>query len=382
MIGKILVSIFLLGCLSATLRPASAQDSPAVSRPISKLVDIRKGEYVDDFTHLFPDSQESAERTNRFRIEQSVELSEIPVGSKLLQLWISLPSEEKNQRLLDFAVLDCPGKWKVVKDVERRGSFLYVELANPQSQSIVVLTSFDVLREPEFTDVVATKSGELTAAMKLMLAEFLVQDAPHMTVTPEFQAIADEVCGKERNLAIQSKLILEHVASTVDHYSYTKDPTMPTCGVGDSAICKKQGGGCCTDLNSYFITLARARGIPARLNMGYRLQEKNRGKLVDPGYRCWVEYFLPNYGWVSADVVEADTPGGLGHSRWLTGLTSRRIWLNQGREFAFEDKSTPGRINNMTIGYAEVDGNPVRLLPEGDLKPQLTRMVNYVDDSK
>ncbi len=59
--------------------------------------------------------------------------------------------------------------------------------------------------------------------------------------------------------------------------------------------------------------------------MGYRLQDKNRGKQVDPGYRCWVEYFVPGFGWVSADVVEADTPGGLGHERWMSGLTSRRL---------------------------------------------------------
>ena len=53
---------------------------------------------------------------------------------------------------------------------------------------------------------------------------------------------------------------------------------------------------------------ARARGIPARLQMGYRLRETNEGKEVDPGYRCWAEYFVPNYGWVSADIVEADAP--------------------------------------------------------------------------
>ena len=111
--------------------------------------------------------------------------------------------------------------------------------------------------------------------------------------------------------------------------------------------------------------------------MGFRLPEKSRDKRLGAGYRCWVEYFVPNYGWISADVVEADTPGGLGHSRWLSGLTSRRIWLNQGREFAFADKVTPGRINNMTIGYAEIDGQPVRLIPEGGLKPQLTRTIRY-----
>jgi transglutaminase-like putative cysteine protease len=210
-----------------------------------------------------------------------------------------------------------------------------------------------------------------------MLAEHLVHDAPHMEVTPEVQKIADEVCGDEQNLAVQAVLLMQHVAATVDHYSYSTDPNMPNCGIGDSAICRKQGGGCCTDLNSYFISLARARGIPARLNMGYRLQEKNIDKLVDAGYRCWVEYFIPNFGWLSADIVEADAPGGLGQDRWLSGLTARRIWLNSGREFKFEGMQMNERVNHMNIAYAEIDGKPARVLPEGKTPPQITRKVQF-----
>ena len=154
---------------------------------------------------------------------------------------------------------------------------------------------------------------------------------------------------------------------------------MPNCGIGDSALCRKQGGGCCTDLNSLFISLARSRGIPCRLAMGYRLQEKNLGKEVDPGYRCWVEYFVPGYGWISADVVEGDAPNGLGPDRWFTGLTARRVWLNQGREFSLASDQAVKRVNHMSIGYAEVDGKPVRLLPEGKLKTQLTRKVLFTE---
>jgi hypothetical protein len=198
-----------------------------------------------------------------------------------------------------------------------------------------------------------------------------------MEVSDKIRKMADEVCGGETNLAAQASMLMDHVAKIADHYSYSKDPNMPNCGIGDAATCLAQGGGCCTDLHSLFIALARARGIPARLSMGYRLQEKNIDKLVDPGYRCWVEYFIPNYGWLSADIVEADTPNGLGPVRWSTGLTARRVWLNQGREFKLADDLKVGRVNHMSIAYAEIDGVPARLLPEGDLKPQITRKVQF-----
>jgi hypothetical protein len=114
--------------------------------------------------------------------------------------------------------------------------------------------------------------------------------------------------------------------------------------------------------------------------MGYRLQDKNRDKRVDPGYRCWIEYFVPGYGWISADVVEADTPGGLGHERWLFGLTSRRLFLNEGREFRVGVDAKAATVNHMSIGYAEIDGEPVRLLPQGELKPQITRTILYSEE--
>jgi hypothetical protein len=332
--------------------------------------------------HLFPDSSEAAERTNVYKVEQVVELNEIQPDARKVQFWVSLPGDEKNQRLRNLDVVDCPGTYQFVKDTERRGDFLYVELDAPKVESIKVTVRFELIRTPEFVAVDSAKVTGLTPSMKQLYAEYLVKDAPHMVVTPEFQKIADDVCGRETNIAVQARMLLEHVASTVDHYSYTKDPNMPTCGVGDSAICKKQGGGCCTDLNSYFITIARARGIPSRLNMGYRLQEKNCDKQVDPGYRCWVEYFVPGYGWVSADIVEADTPSGLGPDRWLSGLTSRRIWLNRGREFEFAQMLKPSKINLMTIGYAEIDGKAVRLLPEGDKPAQLQRRVHYTETAE
>jgi hypothetical protein len=112
--------------------------------------------------------------------------------------------------------------------------------------------------------------------------------------------------------------------------------------------------------------------------MGFQLLEENTDKWADAGYRCWAEYYVPGYGWVSADVVEADAQNGKGHVRWLTGLTSRRVWLNQGRQFRFSGAHAADPVNHMNIAYAEIDGKPTRVLPEGELAPQLTRQIKFV----
>jgi hypothetical protein len=80
--------------------------------------------------------------------------------------------------------------------------------------------------------------------------------------------------------------------------------------------------------------------------------------------------------------VEADALDGLGKTRWFTGLTARRLWLNEGRDFVFSGEQTESMVNHMSIAYAEIDGKPARLLPEGDLKPQIKRTVRFEEIKK
>lgn len=342
------------------------------------LLAIPCGLYAADSPKAAPASAAS-ERPVTYKIKQIVRLDDIKAGAKNVRMWVAIPDDDANQRVLDFNVVSTPGKWDIVTDLENRARFLKVDLQNPKESAFDVTVELVVVRRPVFVAVDPKKVTALSPALRKAFSEHLTHVAPHMEVTAKVQQLADEACGVETNPAKEASLLMAYVAKVSDHYSYSKDPLMPKCGIGDVANCLKQKGGCCTDLHSLFIALARARGIPARLAMGYRLQEKNVGKLVDPGYRCWVEYFLTNYGWISADIVEADTPNGLGPARWSTGLTARRVALNAGREFKLAADLKVGRVNHMSHGYAEIDGVPARLLPEGDLKPQITRQVEFTE---
>ena len=313
-----------------------------------------------------------------YRVEQNVTLSDIPFGAKTVKFWISIPDNERYQDVLDFKVVSAPGRWSAVRDPDRGNRFMLVETDNPLTTALTTKVEFTLRRHSVFTELTPARAGPITDALRTLYAEELRKDAPHMAVTPDIAQMADKAAGKETNVALQAKLLLGAVADYADHYS--KDPTKPTCGIGDAGDCMTNAGGCCTDMHSLFISLARARGIPARLQMGYRLKPANDGKEVDPGYRCWVEYFVPGYGWISADVVEADDPKGLGPARWFTGLTERRLWLNEGREFNLPGRAVTGhRVNTMIIGYAEIDGVEARVLPEGEKKAQLSRTVRYTE---
>ncbi|MEO8350813.1 MAG: transglutaminase-like domain-containing protein [Chthoniobacteraceae bacterium] len=321
---------------------------------------------------------EESPKTTTYDVRQSVVLNEIPKGAKKAALWISIPDEDPAQRVLDLAVVSSPGPWKIVRDKDRGCRFLYVEVEKPKTDSLTTTVSFSLTRSAITNDLDPSTAVALPAAQRALFAEDLRIDAPHMEVTPKIRKIVKEVCGDEENPVVQAQKLLNYVAENADHYS--TNPNVPKCGVGDAESCMTKGGGCCSDLHSLFISLARGAGIPARLQMGYRLQEKNVGVEVNPGYRCWAEYFISGYGWVPADIVEADAvTDPAAKMRWFTGLTERRLHLNEGREFDLPLKKNRARVNLMTIGYAEVDGKPVRVLPEGEKEAQLSRVIQFTE---
>ena len=321
-----------------------------------------------------------AELTRTYRVQQTVTLTGIPLGAKHVKWWLSIPNDDRFQDVLDFAVLSAPGEWHTVREPDRGNRFLQLDVASPSSSALTAKVEFVLRRRPVFVDIDPAQAGPITDSHRRLFVDELRQDAPHMAVSPRIAKMANETCGTETNIEKQANLLLNKVADYADHYS--KDPTKPKCSIGDAEDCMTNAGGCCTDMHSMFIALARARGIPARLQMGYRLREANVGKEVDPGYRCWAEYFVPGYGWVSADIVEADDPKGLGRTRWFSGLTERRLWLNEGREFNLAGRAvTDHRVSTMVIGYAEIDGVEARVLADDVTKipAQLSRTVRYTE---
>ena len=327
-----------------------------------------------------PAAIEVPETTTTYRVRQTAKLTEIPAGARQVKWWIAIPDDERHQDVLDLTVTAAPGTWRIVTEPDRANRFLLIEVANPDADSLSATVEFTLRRESVFVAIDPARVGPITETHRRLFVDELRQDAPFMAVTPSVMKMANEACGAETNVARQASLLLHAVADRTNHYSI--DSTVPKCSPGDAEACMEKGGGCCTDLHALFIACARARGIPARLQMGYRLREPNAGKEVDPGYRCWAEYFLPGYGWVPADIVEADDPQGLGRDRWFSGLTDRRLWLNSGREFDLAGRSvTSQRVNTVVVGYAEIDGKEVRVIPDevNHLPAQITRTVHYTE---
>jgi transglutaminase-like putative cysteine protease len=319
-----------------------------------------------------------APKTRVYDVKQTVKLGSIPKDAKSVRLWIPIAIDAPSQKVLDFGVVDAPGDWRVEAQPDNGNRFLYVEVAPEGKEAISVVTNFTVERSPMRTDVDSAAAGKLTDVHRKALADYLDKNAPNMVVDARIQKMADDVCGKDDDVMSQARKLWTLVADLADHYS--KDSSKPHCGRGNTEDCITNGGGCCTDLHSFFISLARARGIPSRMWFGYRLQAKNDGKEVDPGYRCWIEYFVPGYGWVASDIVVGDSGDKESRSKFVSFLDERRIVLNYGRNHELVPKQDGPRVNNMVPAYAEIDGKPVPVLPDASGKPSpLVRTVHFTE---
>ena len=92
-----------------------------------------------------------------------------------------------------------------------------------------------------------------------------------------------------------------------------REPTVRGCGLGDIKFMLESGnlGGKCADINSLFVGLARAAGIPARevygLRVGPSAQFDCLGKPagdVSGAQHCRAEFLSTTHGWVPVDPAD------------------------------------------------------------------------------
>ncbi len=312
--------------------------------------------------------------TRTVRLSQTVHLRDIPEGAKQVKLWVPVPTDRNWQRVLDISVTDAPGPWEIVPQKDGRGDFLFVEVTDPPAGDTRVTVSCLVERQGVHFPLEQVKS--LPTFDTGLFNAALDTTSPLMQADDEIRRLAAEACGTESDIARQAVMLVHKVAEVADHYS--KDPTKPHCGRGSASDCLENGGGCCTDLHSLFIAMARARGIASRMQYGYRLLDAKEGVEYDPGYRCWVEYFIPGAGWVPTDIVAADNADEANPYRW-SSLGPYRVWLWEGRSFELTpETASDARIDTMLCGWAEIDGKAVDPLPgEDGTPPQMTRTVRF-----
>ena len=117
-----------------------------------------------------------------------------------------------------------------------------------------------------------------------------------------------------------------------------KEGSNYTFGNGNAYYACDIGVGNCTAYHSYFMSLDRTMGIPARFHMGFLIPSGEEGK-VD-GYHCWADYYVDGEGWYPVDISEADNNPDR-KDYYFGTVDNNRVEMMLGRDFVlkgFESK--------------------------------------------
>ncbi|MCU8001642.1 MULTISPECIES: transglutaminase-like domain-containing protein [unclassified Shewanella] len=309
-----------------------------------------------------------------------------PEGSEgVVKLWIPLPEDTQFQLV---SQLNFTGSFKdaYISSNNSYGAKTLFATWPDAKANMTITVELDI----ETIDWEPVKSGALTHYRTPEQIHYpadverYLLPTKHMPLNGIVKQTADKIVGSETEPLKQARLIYLWVSANM-----FRDNSVIGCGTGDVASILESGklGGKCTDINSVFVALMRAVGIPAREMFGIRLgqaikmgeySKKAFGSADDKGVadvsggqHCRAMFYLAGYGWLPADPAdvtkmrltekkEHNDPAVQAVNDYLFGNWEMNwVGFNYGRDFDLFPTAEQTPLNNFGYPYAEVDGDPV-----------------------
>ena len=294
----------------------------------------------------------------------------LPDSKNPARVWLPLPnSVEPYQQALDTRWSGTAMKAEIFRDVVYGAPTLYAEWSSPGPRELVVTSQVKTL------DRANLPLGESRADSPInpsAVRAFLVP-TKHVPIDGIVLTTAQEATHGASSTVEKARAIYDWVVD-----NSFRDPKVKGCGRGDIKGMLETGnlGGKCADINSLFVGLCRAVGIPARENFGIRVGPsknfKSLGKIgnVTGAQHCRAEFYLHGAGWVPVDPadvrkvvleekLELQDPAVQKIREQLFGSWEMNwVEFNNARDFILNPVSAISPINFLMYPRAEVDGVP------------------------
>jgi transglutaminase-like putative cysteine protease len=273
------------------------------------------------------------------------------------KLWIPYPVSDAYQVISDINVTGDFASSGVYTDRSYGTPILYAEWPK-DAKSRTLTFSFAVERlEIRQTGLPTVEPAWNPADY----AEYL-QPTSLGPLDGEVKKLADSIVEKKKTVLEKARAIYDW---TVDNMY--RDPETLGCGKGDVCLLLKKPGGKCTDISSVYIALCRAAGVPAREIFSVRLGKKAEEDTTT-WQHCWAEFFLPGYGWITADPadvrkamltekIDLENPKTKEYREFFWGgIDPYRVVIAKGRDVVLNPAQSGQPLNTFGYPYAEVGG--------------------------
>lgn len=301
-------------------------------------------------------SEGPASRT--FDAVYTATIHNIASDAGVLSVWIPLPTSRPEQTITDV-VIDSPYDWQRLKENEFGDEYAFAKIPAPMTGELTIRVRFRGTRHSVAAASIHDVKLSASERQRALRPDRLV------TISPRIQKLAAEITQGKTNTVDQAQAIYEYVVS---HMKY--DKTIPGWGNGDTERACDMRAGNCTDFHSLFISLARAKGIPARFAIGFPLPKDSNGTIA--GYHCWAEFYADGKGWIPVDASEASQSSDPAVRKFLFGnLGVDRVEFTMGRDLRLEP-ATSEPVNFFvyprTESKGKVIGSPSVTLEVHDVK--------------
>ena len=297
--------------MTTVFTPARVAARP-FARPIARRQFLRtaaasalSAAYLDSFAQsAAPSERQFAPQPGTWRTFEVTTRVEIAAPQGASQAWVPVPSIDSDwQRSMDSAFTSS-GTARMVADGQHGARMVHAQFDASQSVPFVEVTSRiqtqNRLQDWKSKNVPAESAAAL-AAYTRATALIPVDGIVLSTAT---QAIA----GAKTDVQKAQMLFDWIVTNTY------REPKVRGCGEGDIKAMLETGnlGGKCADLNTLFVGLCRAVGLPARDVYGLRVAPsafgyKELGGIsakLQGAQHCRAEVYLQGHGWVAMDPAD------------------------------------------------------------------------------
>jgi transglutaminase-like putative cysteine protease len=294
-----------------------------------------------------------------FRFVHSAGLPDVPAGARESRLWVPIPIDTPDQTIAHLAVRGSGGSTDFSTDGVR-------PTGSAGSGAEEVRWSLADIRHGSGRSLcVETRGMPIQLEITFDVTRYESQGGGRATADELAQARAADklipLTGKVARMASAMKLDADPLKAgrslydfVLERMKYDKPEGQPW-GKGDAEWACDSRFGNCTDFHSVFIGLARAKGIPARFEMGFAVPGGSEPELEIKGYHCWAYFWSEGRGWVPVDISEADKDPS--KAEYFFGrLDADRFTVTVGRDVELTPAPKLGARNFFVYPYAEVDG--------------------------
>ena len=286
----------------------------------------------------------------RFTFEYETVVGPIAPGEGPIHIFVPLAAESEQQVILGEEIsASIEGIVEVEKVYGNR--YWHGSLEHGEGEPITIRVRTLIERRGASVALPKTSRG-ISESERQALESFLGPNSRVVVDHPILEPIRDEIRARanSRDPVRVSRAIYDWV---IDNIKYKKLGT--GWGNGDTHWACNARFGNCTDFHALFISLARAEGIPARFEIGFPIPD-DRGMGQIAGYHCWVEFYIPETGWIPIDASEAfNNPN---KKDFYFGTHSKdRIHFTTGRDLELGQGHTAAPLNYFVYPHIEVGGS-------------------------